>query len=138
MGEKEKKEKEMAQKKEQEKEAEEERAPLTAGPITGVSTINSRLPSAQSLPPIMAPTAGDEDEDDDPDAKMPNPAQLTPETQWIAKYPNNIQVLVQVNLGADATAAGVPSAIPLELSVKTKISDMKAMLVTKVQGAGAT
>jgi len=42
---------------------------------------------------------------------------------------------VQVNLGADGVAGGVPSAIPLELSVKTTIQDMKDMLVPKVQGA---
>merc|ERR1719240_2207287 len=76
-------------------------APLAAGPITGVSTINSRLPGAQSLPPITAGTDDDEDEDD-PTAKKPNPALLTPEGAWSQKYPQPIQLLVQVSLGADA------------------------------------
>jgi len=43
-----------------------------------------------------------------------------------------------VSLGADAVAANVPSAIPQELSVKTKISDLKKLLAPKVSAAGAT
>lgn len=115
-------------------------APLAAGPITGVSTINSRLPGAQSSLALGPPTTGygDDDDEDDPNAKKPNPALLIPEGKWFEKHPQPISVLVQVSLGADATAAGVPSAIPLELPVKTKIEDMKAMLAAKVQGAGAT
>merc|ERR1712232_797445 len=117
--------------------------PLTAGPITGVSTINSRLPSA-ALPaqlmggPAAAAYGDDDDEDDDPTAKKPNPSSLFPENKWLEKYPNPIQLLVQVNLGADAAAANVPSAIPLELSVKTKMEDIKQMVVAKISAASVT
>jgi len=115
-------------------------AALTAGPITGVSTINSRLPGAQLMPPIMPPTQqshGGGDDDEDPTEKQVNPAQMVPEAQWVAKHPAPIQLLVQVSLGADAVAANVPAAIPLELSVRTKIQDMKMMLTPKVAAAGA-
>jgi len=114
---------------------------LTAGPITGVSTINSRLPSA-ALPPSMATPAqaygADDEDDDDPTAKKVNPAMMIPENQWAVKYPTPIQLLVQVSLGADAVAANVPSAIPLELNVKTTIQNVKQILAGKVSAAGAT
>mmetsp|Transcript_109717 Transcript_109717/g.171618 ORF Transcript_109717/g.171618 Transcript_109717/m.171618 type:complete len:695 (+) Transcript_109717:39-2123(+) len=115
-------------------------APALMGPITGVSTINSRLPSAALPPPTpggstTVPYGDDDDEDDDPTAKKPNPAALLPENKWLEKYSTPIQVLVQVNLGADGVAGSVPSAVPLELSVKTTIQDMKDLLVPKVQGA---
>merc|ERR1719345_354925 len=116
-------------------------AALTAGPITGVSTINSRLPGAQLMPPIMPPmqqSHGGGDDDEDPTEKQVNPAQMVPEAQWVAKHPSPIQLLVQVSLGADAVAANVPAAIPLELSVRTKIQDMKGMLAPRVSAAGAT
>jgi splicing factor 3A subunit 1 len=111
-------------------------APLTAGPITGVSTINSRLPGAQNMPSIAAAATVDDEDEDDATANKPNPALLVPEGQWISKHPQPIQLLVQVNLGADATAASVPSAIPMELLVRTKVSDMKQQLVSKVSAAG--
>jgi len=116
-------------------------AALTAGPVTGVSTVNSRLPSAQLPPslagqPAPAPYGGDDDDDDDPTAKKPSPDSLFPEMKWVEKYPAPIQLLVQVSLGADAVAAQIPSAIPLELSVRTKVQDMKHMLAPKVAAAG--
>jgi len=116
-------------------------AALPAGPLTGVSTINARLPTAAlppSMPSIGSSYGGEDDDDDDPTAKKLNPAMMIPENQWAVKYPTPIQVLVQVNLGADAVAASVPSAIPLELNVKTTIQDVKAMLAPKVSAAGAT
>jgi len=114
-------------------------APLTAGPITGVSTINSRLPGAQSLPPIMPPSGGDDDEDDDdPTAKKVNPITLVPENQWTQKYPKIIQLMIQVNLGADGAAANIPSAIPVEVPMVMKVQDLKQMLAPKVSAAGAT
>lgn len=113
-------------------------AALTAGPITGVSTINSRLPGAQLLPPIMPPTGpGDDDDDVDPTDKKPNPSELIPENQWITKHPAPVQLLVQVNLGADGVAANVPAAVPLELPLRTKIQDLKQLLTPKVAAAGA-
>jgi len=112
-------------------------APLAAGALQGVSTINSRLPSAAASAPPALSYGGEEDEDDDPTAKKVNPAMMIPENQWAVKYPSPIQVLVQVNLGADAVAAGVPSAIPLEINVKTTAQDMKTMLTAKVSAAGA-
>lgn len=107
------------------------------GPITGVSTINSRLPGAQALPSIHPPIMQGGDDDDDPTDKKPDASQLVPENNWIEKHPAPIQLLVQVNLGADGVAAKIPSAIPLELSVRTKIQDMKQLLTPKVAAAGA-
>mmetsp|Transcript_99037 Transcript_99037/g.171640 ORF Transcript_99037/g.171640 Transcript_99037/m.171640 type:complete len:705 (-) Transcript_99037:105-2219(-) len=118
-------------------------AALTAGPTLGMSSVNSRLPSAALLPPSTPSVSqvyagmGDEDEDeDDPTAKKPSPEALFPEQKWVEKYPNPIQLLVQVSLGADAVAANIPSAIPLELLVKMKVQDMKQLLIPKVVGAG--
>jgi len=113
--------------------------PLAAGPVTGVSTINSRLPGTH-LPLTMQGAAyGDNDGDDeDPTDKKPDLTKLIPEHQWIQKHPTPVQILVQVSLGADAVAANVPSAIPLELPVRTKVSEMKSMLAPRVSAAGAT
>lgn len=124
-----------------------------AGPITGVSTINARLPGASlapppvQVPPPVAPgsmalshqaAADADDEDNDPTAKKPrlDDGSLVPEQQWIQKHPYPIQVVVQVNLGADAVAANIPTAIPLELSVRTRVEEMKRLLAPKVAAAG--
>merc|ERR1719326_1489482 len=98
--------------------------PGAAGPVTGVSTINHRLPSAQLAPapaqqmalPGMQ-SADDDDSDDEPGAKKPrlDDGSLIPENKWIEKHPMPIQILVQVNLGSDALAANIPTVIPLEL-----------------------
>lgn len=128
------------------------------GPIAGVSTINARLPqaslvnTAQAQPAgvlpkapmpvapgaIMGSAAADDDDDDEPNAKKPRTEDLTPEAQWVSKHPMPIQILVQVNLGADAAAAGIPTVIPLEISVRTKVSEMKQMLIGRVSAAGVT
>merc|ERR1719329_1202335 len=136
----------------------------SAGPITGVSTINSRLPSAAILPPQMAPpmqgygsglqppgmpglpqmtppgmgAADDDDDDDDPQAKRPrlDDGSLVPEQKWIERYPSPINIMIQVNLGTDVAAANLPSAIPLEMPVRTMVIAMKQLLVSKVQSAG--
>mmetsp|Transcript_48393 Transcript_48393/g.135186 ORF Transcript_48393/g.135186 Transcript_48393/m.135186 type:complete len:712 (-) Transcript_48393:121-2256(-) len=130
------------------------------GPVTGVSTINARLPGtsiapqaqhhqqqyapgaahhAPALPGIGGAMNDDEDDsDDEPGAKRPrlDDGSLQPENKWIEKHPMPIQILVQVNLGADALAASIPSVIPLELSVRSKVLEMKHMLAPKVAAAG--
>lgn len=125
------------------------------GPIAGVSTINARLPQASlanqgaasgsgAKPPGMLPGTGpmaladDDDEDDEPSAKKPrlDDGSLVAEETWVNKYPTAIAVVVQVNLGADALAAGISPAIPLEVSVKMKVQDLKAMILPKVAAAG--
>jgi len=139
--------------------------PELAGPITGVSTINARLPSASlgptppnmSPPPMpgagmarppgmgmaggYAPLLDDEDDDDDePMAKKPrlDDGSVVAEHKWMERFPDRIQILVQVNLGADAFAANVQSMIPLEVSVRTKVIELKQMLTPKVAAAGVT
>lgn len=132
-------------------------AGAAVGPIVGMSTVNSRLPQAQLAPPPAAsygagrpqggapmgalpaaPSMDDDDEDDEPNAKKPrlDDGSLQPEGQWIVKHPAPIQILVQVNLGADAFAAGVPAVIPLELHVRTKVVEVKQMLAPRVASAG--
>lgn len=124
--------------------------PQAGGPITGVSTINSRLPSASLIPPATSSAQGakssttmaldDDDDDDEPAAKKPrlDDGSMLPENKWAEKYPQAIQILVQVNLGADALAANIPSVIPLELSVRTRVLEMKQMLTPKVAAAGVS
>ncbi|CAE7218188.1 SF3A1, partial [Symbiodinium pilosum] len=127
------------------------------GPIAGVSTINARLPQASLVnqpmqggappgirpPGMSAGSAGpmalaDDDEDDEPNAKRPrlDDGSLQAEDTWVAKYPVPIPVIVQVNLGADALAAGIQPAIPMEVSVRNKVQELKGMLVSKVSAAG--
>lgn len=117
------------------------------GPITGVSTINSRLPSASlvghggqsALPGMSAlPSVDDDSEDEEPGAKKPrlDDGSLIAENKWIEKHPMPIQILVQVNLGADAAMANIPPVIPLELSVRSRVLEMKHMLAPKVAAAG--
>jgi len=117
-----------------------------AGPVAGMSSVNARLPSA-ALPPVMAPPIASgasgqaemsDDSDDDPEAKKPrlSDGTLVAEAKWVEKHPMPIQILVQVNLGADALAANVPAVIPLELSVRSKVLEMKHMLAPKVAAAG--
>jgi hypothetical protein len=125
------------------------------GPITGVSTINARLPGASVNPPTMAPPLGlpgsrppgmapavqdDDDDDDEPSAKKPrlDDGSLQPESKWMEKYPLNIQIIVSVNLGADAHAAGIPTMIPMEVPVGQRVLDFKQKLAPKVQAAGIT
>jgi len=125
------------------------------GPITGVSTINARLPSAQLNPPIMAPPLGlpgsrppglqapmqdDDDDDDEPSAKKPrlDDGSLQPEHKWMEKHPLNISIIISVNLGADAMAAGIPPMIPMEVKVGDRVIDLKQKLYPKVQAAGIT
>jgi len=132
--------------------------PLTSGPVTGVSTINARLPQAstvqqqpqqqqhqqvqQQMPSLMPgavrPPTQDDEDDDEPDAKRPrlDDGSMVPEVQWMNNHPSPIQILVQVNLGPDGAAAGVPAVIPLELSVRMKVQDMKQMLLPRVSAAG--
>mmetsp|Transcript_1763 Transcript_1763/g.3934 ORF Transcript_1763/g.3934 Transcript_1763/m.3934 type:complete len:697 (+) Transcript_1763:132-2222(+) len=131
-------------------------AALGAGPVAGVSTINSRLPQAALAAPtpnvvpgnqpgvrpsLAAPTADDDDDDDDePAAKRQrlNDSSLQPEQQWIAANPGSVNVLMQVQLGPEGLAAGVPAIIPLDVSVSMKVQDVKAMLLPRVAGAGVT
>lgn len=126
-------------------------AQLTAGPLVGISTINARLPNAQATPqPFMQPPpapqgpkslpgpADDDDDDDEPNAKKPrlDDGSLQPEHKWIERFPMAITVLVQVNLGADGVAAKVPFQIPLEVSVRMRVQDIKNILMPKVGAAG--
>mmetsp|Transcript_105435 Transcript_105435/g.297934 ORF Transcript_105435/g.297934 Transcript_105435/m.297934 type:complete len:703 (+) Transcript_105435:81-2189(+) len=124
---------------------------LPQGPITGVSTINARLPGTSVAPPLMAPPAAaaprpgmvameDDDEDDEPSAKKPrlDDGSLLPEAKWLEKHPMPIQILVQVTLGADASAASIPAVIPLEISLRARVLEMKQMLAPKVAAAGVT
>lgn len=137
--------------------------PAPQGPITGVSTINARLPTATlapppvmtppphapgmvmpSLPPgmpggVAAPNQTDDDEDDDdPNARKPEQADLVPPEVWEEQYPRPIKLQVQVNLGADAHAANIPSVIPLEIPVRTSVLAIKQMLAPRVHAAGVT
>jgi len=50
----------------------------------------------------------------------------------------NIQIIVSVNLGADAQAAGIPTMIPMEVPVGQRVLDFKQRLAPKVQAAGIT
>lgn len=121
---------------------------LGLGPTLGVSTINSRLPSASiapvfaggqmALPGASALPAMDDDSDEEPGAKKPrlDDGTLIAEAKWLEKHPMPIQILVQVNLGADAAAANIPPVIPLELTVRSRILEMKHMLAPKVAAAG--
>jgi len=123
-------------------------AAAAAGPVTGMSSVNSRLPSASLNPQgqkqpyggmMQIGNAGDDDdEDDEPNAKKPrlDDGSLQPEAQWLQKHPHPIQIIVQVDLGADGKAAGVPTAIPLEIPVRSKVLDMKQQLLPKVMNAG--
>ncbi|CAE8712043.1 unnamed protein product [Polarella glacialis] len=133
-------------------------AALGAGPITGVSTINARLPQASlaappqmgamppgirppgMLPPSNMPMALDDDDDDEPLAKKPrlDDGSLLPEETWVMKHPMQVPVIVQVNLGADAFAANIPQIIPMEVSVRMKVQDLKMLLAQKVMAAGVT
>lgn len=131
-------------------------AASSVGPIAGISTINARLPQAALAPPpsmqppsAPAPSAagvtrpiGNEtiDDDDEPDAKRPrlDDGSMTPESQWIVKHPSPIAVLVQVNLGSDGLAAQIPQVIPLEVSVRMKVLELKQLLLPRVQAAGVT
>jgi len=124
-----------------------------AGPITGVSTINARLPGTSVNPPLMPPGMGagaarppgmviqdEDDEDDEPNAKKPrlDDGSLVPEMKWMDKHPAPIQILVQVNLGADGAAANIPPIIPLEISVRSRVLEMKQLLAPKVAAAGVS
>jgi len=130
-----------------------------AGPITGVSTINARLPQAslantanqpqQGLPAGIRPPGmlmpgalpgQDDDSDDEPAAKKPrlDDGSLMPEDKWAMKHPMPIALIIQVALGADASAAGIPQIIPMEVNVRMKVDDLKKMLVQKVAAAGVT
>ncbi|CAJ1348154.1 unnamed protein product [Effrenium voratum] len=125
------------------------------GPIAGVSTINARLPQASlahqsqgSGPPGIRPPGmlqgtgpmalADDDDDDEPNAKKPrlDDGSLVAEETWISRFPTPITFIVQVNLGADAQAAGIQPAIPIEVSVRSKVEDLKKMLQPKVAAAG--
>jgi len=113
--------------------------------------VNPRLPSAggvsghQGAPlpagqvsSVAALQIADEDSEDEPDAKKPrlDDGSLVSEAEWLQKHPMPIQILVQVNLGADAVAANVPAVIPLELAVRSKVLELKHMLAPKVSAAG--
>merc|ERR1719444_456998 len=93
---------------------------------------------APGVRPAGAVAVEDDDDDDEPDAKKPrlDDGSLVQEAQWIAKHPMPIQILVQVNLGADALAANIPQVVPLEVSVRTKVLEMKQMLLPRVSPAG--
>eukprot|EP00930_Biecheleria_cincta_P078129 TRINITY_DN6552_c0_g1_i1.p1 TRINITY_DN6552_c0_g1~~TRINITY_DN6552_c0_g1_i1.p1 ORF type:complete len:703 (-),score=210.82 TRINITY_DN6552_c0_g1_i1:76-2184(-) len=125
--------------------------------ITGVSTINARLPQAslannpqyqqqnmnpkpagRQMPGALTMSADDDDDDDEPNAKKPrlDDGSLMPEETWASKHPMPIPIIVQVNLGADGIAAGINPIIPLEVSVRSKVQDLKSQLVPKVMAAG--
>eukprot|EP00933_Yihiella_yeosuensis_P030521 TRINITY_DN24163_c0_g1_i1.p1 TRINITY_DN24163_c0_g1~~TRINITY_DN24163_c0_g1_i1.p1 ORF type:complete len:699 (-),score=262.40 TRINITY_DN24163_c0_g1_i1:188-2284(-) len=126
-------------------------AALAAGPVTGVSTINARLPQASLVgqqaqrgmqqPGMLPPMAlADDDDDDEPAAKKPrlDDGSLLPEQKWVERHPMPIAIMIQVNLGADGMAAGVPPMLPLEVNVRMKVQDVKGMLLAKVGAAGVT
>lgn len=124
------------------------------GPIAGVSTINARLPQASLAnqgasasgvkPPGMVAGTGpmaladDDDDDDEPAAKKPrlDDGSLLAEETWVNKYPTPIAIIVQVGLGADALAAGIEPAMPMEVSVRQKVQELKTKLQPKVAAAG--
>ena len=122
------------------------------GPIAGVSTINARLPQASlanqgasassAKPPGMLPGApmalADDESDDEPAAKKPrlDDGSLVAEENWVNKYPTAIAIVVQMALGADALAAGINPAMPLEVTARMKVQELKAMLQPKVAAAG--
>merc|ERR1711933_493619 len=91
-----------------------------------------------TLPGTQAAGADEDDSDDVPGAKKPrlDDGSLIAENKWIEKHPMPIQILVQVNLGADAMAANIPTVMPLELSVRSRVLEMKHMLAPKVAAAG--
>merc|ERR1719444_167871 len=115
-------------------------AGLGMGGVPMGSMVNSRLPGTSTTVPVTSkagmpgpmaigggPAYGDDpDSDDEPEAKKPrtDDGTLVAEGQWVLKHPQAIQILVQVNLGADAAAANIPSVIPLEISVKTRVLDV--------------
>merc|ERR1712061_296855 len=127
-------------------------AGIGMGGVPMGSMVNSRLPGTSTTIPVTSkagmpgpmaigggPAYGDDpDSDDEPNAKKPrtDDGSLVAEGQWVLKHPQAIQILVQVSLGADAAAANIPSVIPLEVSVKTRVLDVKQMLASKVSGAG--
>lgn len=88
---------------------------------------------------VAAPNQTDDDEDDDdPNARKPEQADLVPPEVWEEQYPRPIKLQVQVNLGADAHAANIPSVIPLEIPVRTSVLAIKQMLAPRVHAAGVT
>merc|ERR1719444_641106 len=92
---------------------------------------------APGVRPAGVVSSVDDDDDDEPDAKKPrlDDGSLVQEAQWIAKHPMPIQILVQVNLGADALAANIPQVVPLEVSVRTTVLNLKHMLLPSVAAA---
>jgi len=114
--------------------------PALAGPITGISTVNARLPSAALPPSIPSATLGEDSDDSDEEAAAKKPrlgdGVTVGENAWLQKHPMPIQILVQVQLGPEAIAANIPAMIPLELSVRSKVLEMKHMLAPKVAAAG--
>lgn len=133
-------------------------SPQAAGPMIGVSTVNARLPGTSvapppqmTPPPTPAPAAApgtlklpgpgpatEEDDEEEPNAKKPrlDDGSLVPEQTWIEKHPVPIQILVQVNLGADGFAAQLPPVIPIEVPVRSSVTDLKNMLAPRVAAAG--
>eukprot|EP00929_Paragymnodinium_shiwhaense_P101383 TRINITY_DN6443_c0_g1_i1.p1 TRINITY_DN6443_c0_g1~~TRINITY_DN6443_c0_g1_i1.p1 ORF type:complete len:691 (+),score=245.88 TRINITY_DN6443_c0_g1_i1:74-2146(+) len=113
--------------------------PALAGPITGISTVNARLPSAALPASIPSATMGEDSDDSDEEAAAKKPrlgdGTTVGENAWLQKHPMPIQILVQVQI-PEAAAANIPSMIPLELSVRSKVLEMKHMLAPKVAGAG--
>mmetsp|Transcript_15605 Transcript_15605/g.35835 ORF Transcript_15605/g.35835 Transcript_15605/m.35835 type:complete len:695 (-) Transcript_15605:114-2198(-) len=121
------------------------------GPITGISTVNSRLtPStAVSQSPMMQlagiPDGGggqvmgdDEDEENDPTARKPEHGSLVPVAMWAEKHPKPIRIMIQVQLGQEGLAAGIPAMIPMDISVRAQVLTLKQMLAPKVAAANVT
>jgi len=112
-------------------------------PLAAPIDVSTMTPSGAPMTnPLGALKSGgrDEDSDDDPTAKKPrlDDGSLLSEITWIEKFPLPITVLIQVNLGAEGTAAKIPTAIPLELPVRTMVMAMKQLLVPRVAAAGVT
>jgi len=99
--------------------------------------VNARLPGTRPVNPIDDVNQGpDEDEGLEPPAKRQRLAQLkiVPEAEFAGKYPNPIQIQVNVSLGPEALNADVPQTLNLEINVKTTIEQVKQTLIGRLQG----
>jgi len=59
---------------------------------------------------------------------------IIPELEFAKKYPELIQLQVNVSLGPEALNANVPQSLSLEINVKTTIEKVKETLIGRLQG----
>jgi splicing factor 3A subunit 1 len=99
--------------------------------------VNARLPGTRPVNPIDDSNQGpDEDEGMEPPAKRQRLTQLKiiSEGDFAGKYPNPIQLQVNVSLGPEALNANVPGTLNLEIPVKTTVEEVKKTLIGRLQG----